>query len=107
MSIQLTVISEIEKIAAQHQKKLAPLNRDTVLMNSGLNSLCFAVLVARLEDQLGVDPFSTSEDVELSRHSRRLRARLRKCCKVTHRRCVDGSTVSRVRRGISGARARA
>jgi len=63
MSIQLTVISEIEKIAAQHHKKLVPLNRDTVLMNSGLNSLCFAVLVARLEDQLGVDPFSTSEDV--------------------------------------------
>jgi acyl carrier protein len=63
MSIQLTVISEIEKIAAQHQKKLAPLSRDTVLMNSGLDSLCFAVLVARLEDRLGVDPFSTSEDV--------------------------------------------
>jgi len=63
MSTQLTVISEIEKIAAQHQKKLAPLNRDTVLMNSGLDSLCFAVLVARLEDRLGVDPFSASEDV--------------------------------------------
>jgi acyl carrier protein len=64
MSIQSTVISEIEKIAAQHHKQLAPLNRDTVLMNSGLDSLCFAVLVARLEDQLGVDPFSTSEDVD-------------------------------------------
>jgi acyl carrier protein len=63
MSIQLTVFSEIEKIAAQHQKKLAPLSSDTVLMNSGLDSLCFAVLVARLEDQLGVDPFSTAEDV--------------------------------------------
>jgi acyl carrier protein len=63
MSIQLTVFSEIEKIAAQHNKKLAPLTNDTVLMNSGLDSLCFAVLVARLEDQLGVDPFSTSEDV--------------------------------------------
>jgi acyl carrier protein len=63
MSIQLTVFSEIEKIAAQHQKKLAPLTNDTVLMNSGLDSLCFAVLVARLEDQLGVDPFSSSEDV--------------------------------------------
>ena len=63
MSIQLTVFSEIEKIAAQHQKKLAPLTNDTVLMNSGLDSLCFAVLVARLEDQLGVDPFSSSDDV--------------------------------------------
>jgi len=62
MSVQLMVVSEIEKIAAQHNKKLAPLSDDTVLMNSGLDSLCFAVLVARLEDQLGVDPFSTSED---------------------------------------------
>jgi acyl carrier protein len=62
MSIQLMVFSEIERIAAEHEKKLAPLSEDTVLMNSGLDSLCFAVLVARLEDQLGVDPFSASED---------------------------------------------
>jgi hypothetical protein len=38
------------------------LNNETVLVNSGLDSLCFAVLVARLEDKLGVDPFSTGED---------------------------------------------
>ncbi len=63
MSIHSTVVSEIERIAAQHQKILVPLNQDTVLMSSGLDSLCFAVLVARLEDQLGVDPFSTSDDV--------------------------------------------
>ncbi len=62
MSIQSTVFAEIEKIAAQQNKKIASLNEDTVLMNSGLDSLCFAVLVARLEDQLGVDPFSTAED---------------------------------------------
>jgi acyl carrier protein len=63
MSIQLTIISEIKRIAEQYQKKLAPLSSDTMLMNSGLDSLCFAVLVTRLEDQLGVDPFSTSEDM--------------------------------------------
>jgi acyl carrier protein len=62
MSIQLTVFSEIEKIAAEHSKKLVPLSSETVLVNSGLDSLCFAVLVARLEDKLGVDPFSTAED---------------------------------------------
>jgi acyl carrier protein len=62
MSIQLTVFSEIEKIAAEHNKTLAPLSNETVLVNSGLDSLCFAVLVARLEDKLGVDPFSTTED---------------------------------------------
>ena len=32
------------------------------LLDSGLDSLCFAVVVARLEDALGVDPFSASED---------------------------------------------
>jgi acyl carrier protein len=63
MSIKLTVISEIQRIAEQHQKKLAPLTDESILMNSGLDSLCFAVLVARLEDRLGVDPFSTSDDI--------------------------------------------
>jgi acyl carrier protein len=63
MSIKLTVISEIEQIAQQHHKRLAPLTDDSILMNTGLDSLCFAVLVARLEDRLGVDPFSTSDDI--------------------------------------------
>jgi acyl carrier protein len=63
MSIKLTVISEIEQIAAQHQRKLIPLTDDAILVNSGLDSLCFAVLVARLEDRLGVDPFATSDDI--------------------------------------------
>ncbi|HSV25709.1 MAG TPA: phosphopantetheine-binding protein [Xanthobacteraceae bacterium] len=63
MSIKLTVLSEIEQIAEQHQKTLAPLTDDSILMNTGLDSLCFAVLVARLEDRLGVDPFSASDDI--------------------------------------------
>ena len=32
-----------------------PLNDDSVLMNTGLDSLCFAILVTRLEDRLGVE----------------------------------------------------
>jgi len=32
------------------------------LLNSGLDSLCFAIIVTRLESSLGIDPFSTSED---------------------------------------------
>jgi len=63
MSIKLTVINEIERIAEQHQKRLAPLTDESILMNTGLDSLGFAVLVARLEDQLGVDPFTTSDDI--------------------------------------------
>jgi len=32
------------------------------LLDSGLDSLCFAILVSRLEDQIGVDPFTSSQD---------------------------------------------
>jgi hypothetical protein len=37
----------------------------TALMDSGLDSLCVAIVVARLDDQLGVDPFGTADDVIL------------------------------------------
>lgn len=63
MSIRLTVLSVMEDVAAEQQKKLAPLSDDTLLANSGLDSLCFAIIVARLEDSLGVDPFTASEEV--------------------------------------------
>jgi acyl carrier protein len=63
MSTRLTIISQIEQIAADQSKKLKPLDDDLVLLESGLDSLCFAILVARLEDRLGFDPFTTAEDV--------------------------------------------
>jgi hypothetical protein len=43
---------------------LAPLSDDLVLLESGLDSLCFAIVVARLEDALQLDPFSTAEDMD-------------------------------------------
>ncbi len=63
MSVRLRVLSVMEEVAAEQQKKLAPMTDDTVLANSGLDSLCFAIIVARLEDTLGVDPFTASEEV--------------------------------------------
>jgi acyl carrier protein len=39
---------------------LAPLTDDLALLDSGLDSLCIAVVVSRLEDELGVDPFSAN-----------------------------------------------
>ena len=42
---------------------MKPLGDDLVLLDSGLDSLCFAILVTRLEDQFGFDPFTTSDDV--------------------------------------------
>jgi acyl carrier protein len=62
MSVKLTIMQQMEKVAQEHGKILAPLKDDLVLANSGLDSLGFAVLVARLEDTLGVDPFTAAED---------------------------------------------
>jgi len=62
MSTKLTVYKLIEDIAADQHKTLAPLSDDLVLLESGLDSLCFAILVARLEDKLGIDPFTASDD---------------------------------------------
>jgi acyl carrier protein len=61
-SVKLTIIEQMERIAREHGKILAPLNDDLVLADSGLDSLGFAVLVARLEDTLGVDPFTAAEN---------------------------------------------
>jgi len=62
MSVKLTIMRQMEAIAREHGKILAPLSDDLVLLDSGLDSLGFAVLVARLEDTLGIDPFTASED---------------------------------------------
>jgi acyl carrier protein len=50
------------EVAREHGKILAPLKDDLVLAECGLDSLGFAVLVARLEDTLGVDPFTAAEE---------------------------------------------
>ena len=62
MTVKLTIMSAMQQIAQEQQKDLAPLSDDLVLLDSGFDSLCFAVLVARLEDKLGIDPFTQSED---------------------------------------------
>lgn len=62
MTVKLTIMSEMRKIAQEQDKELAPLADDLVLLDSGFDSLCFAVLVARLEDKFGIDPFTQSED---------------------------------------------
>lgn len=64
MSARLMIIAEIEQVAKDQNKALRPLTDDLELLDSGLDSLCFAILVARLEDKLGADPFSASDDIE-------------------------------------------
>ncbi len=64
MSVRSTIVSQFEQVAGEQQRKLAPLSDDLPLLESGLDSLSFAIIVARLEDALGVDPFSAAEAVE-------------------------------------------
>ena len=64
MSARLMIISSIEQVAKEQNKVLRPLTDDMELLDSGLDSLCFAILVARLEDKLGYDPFTASDDIE-------------------------------------------
>jgi len=62
MSVKLTILQQMEQVAREHGRILPPLTDELVLANCGLDSLGFAVLVARLEDSLGIDPFTAAED---------------------------------------------
>lgn len=57
-TIRPTILAEMVRIGAQQSKALPPLTDDLPLLDSGLDSLCLAILVATLDDQLGLDPFS-------------------------------------------------
>lgn len=63
MTTREKIVSQIETIAKQQEKQIATLDDNLVLTDSGLDSLCFALLVANLEDKLGYDPFTASDDV--------------------------------------------
>jgi acyl carrier protein len=65
MSLRSTIISQFELVAKEKKINLPPLDDNLVLLDSGLDSLSFAIVVARLEDELGLDPFSADEDIEI------------------------------------------
>ena len=52
----------MKRIAEEQQVALPQLDDDLLLHETGFDSLAFAILVARLEDDLGIDPFTISEN---------------------------------------------
>jgi acyl carrier protein len=64
MSVRTVISSVFEQVAREQGRTLAPLSDNLKLLESGLDSLSFAIIVARLEDSLGFDPFSAAEEVE-------------------------------------------
>ena len=65
MSIRSEILAQFTQVAKEQDKRLDRLTDDLPLLDSGLDSLCFAIVVARLEDTLGLEPFSaaTAEDI--------------------------------------------
>ncbi|GAC1308739.1 MAG: acyl carrier protein [Steroidobacteraceae bacterium] len=59
-----TIIAVFKEVAASQGRTLAPMGDDLRLTECGLDSLSFAIVVARLEDSLGVDPFNAPEWVD-------------------------------------------
>ena len=58
------IIGVMREISAESELQLVSgLDESTVLLESGLDSLGFAILVARLEEEFGYDPFSMSQSI--------------------------------------------
>jgi acyl carrier protein len=64
MSVRESIESEFQRVAKEQKRNLAPLTENLKLIDSGLDSLSFALIVARLEDALGFDPFDTQDDLK-------------------------------------------
>ncbi|MFI4933979.1 MAG: hypothetical protein ACHP7N_05140 [Caulobacterales bacterium] len=62
-ALRAVILSRFAEVAVSQEKTLAILTDDLVLLDSGLDSLCFAIIVATLEDELGFDPFTEADDV--------------------------------------------
>jgi acyl carrier protein len=64
MSLRSTIAAQFEQVAVEQKRKLAPLSNDLKLLESGLDSLSFALIVARLEDSVGFDPFDSDQEMK-------------------------------------------
>lgn len=64
MSLKSTITAQFEQVAVEQKRKLARLSDDLKLLESGLDSLSFALIVARLEDEVGFDPFDSDEEMK-------------------------------------------
>ncbi len=63
MTLRATITAQFEQVAVEQKRKLARLTDDLRLLESGLDSLSFALIVARLEDAVGFDPFDSDEEM--------------------------------------------
>jgi acyl carrier protein len=61
MDVRTEVVSQFTQVAAEQGMQLTPLTDELTLFDSGLDSLCLAIVVVRLEASFGVDPFRADD----------------------------------------------
>jgi acyl carrier protein len=61
VSTRAEIVEQFEKVAQEHSRSIPALTDDLPLVGCGLDSLCFAIIVTRLEDKFGVDPFAAED----------------------------------------------
>jgi acyl carrier protein len=64
MSVKETIATTFENVARDQNRKLEKLTDHLKLLESGLDSISFALIVMKLEDSLGFDPFDSDKIVK-------------------------------------------
>lgn len=62
--VEAIIKAQFELVAGEQHRKLSRLFPELKLLDSGLDSLSFALIVARLEDALGFDPFDATQQMK-------------------------------------------
>jgi len=63
VSVRSMIASLLHQVAVEHGRTLAPLTDELKLFESGLDSLGVAIVVMRLAELLGSDPFANGSAV--------------------------------------------
>ena len=62
MTIRSAILEQLNELFEEDELEIPEFVDDTVLLDTDLDSLGFAVLVTRLDEELGFDPFSLMDE---------------------------------------------
>ena len=57
------ILRTMSKVAESLDLELSEIGRSTILLDCGLDSMAFAMLVVELEELVGFDPFQMSDEI--------------------------------------------
>lgn len=60
--IRLVILEEMATLLEEAERPIPEFSDGDILLETGMDSLDFAVLITRLEERLGFDPFTEMED---------------------------------------------